>query len=205
MNPKKDVEMMNRINKENSFVVRHWWISLVLGVLYVMLAIWLLLNPLVSYLTLSMLFSIFMLVSGIFEIIFALFNRKNKSCWGWYLAGGFIDLIVGIMLISIPGLSASVLPLILALWLMFRGVSGIGYSIELRRNGIRNWGWDMALSILAVFFSIGIIWLPVAGALTFVFITAYAFLFLGAFRIMLSIRLKDMHKSQVGHDSVVRL
>ena len=72
-----------------------------------------------------------MLVSGLFEIAFALANKKGISSWGWYLAGGIIDLILGIFLMASPGLSMEVLPFVLAFWIMFRGFSATGYSMDL--------------------------------------------------------------------------
>ena len=50
---------------------------------------------------LSVIFSISMLISGIIEIIFSISNRRGISSWGWYLAGGIIDLILGIYLVAI--------------------------------------------------------------------------------------------------------
>lgn len=176
--------------------IKNWWLSLVLGILFVIGGIWLIITPTASYVALSMLFAIFMFVSGLFEIIFAATNRNAISSWGWYLASGIIDLIIGIMLVSIPGLSMAVLPFIVAFWLIFRGFSGVGVSMDMRRYGITGWGWTMALSILAILFAIGIIWVPAVGAFTFVFVVAYALLLLGIFRIYLAFKLRDLHKKQ---------
>lgn len=196
--------MKTFIDKINS-AIKNWWISLVLGILYIALAVFLLYNPLATYLTLSILFAAFMFVSGIFEIIFAVNNKDNISSWGWYLAGGIIDLLIGILLIVIPGLSMAVLPFILAFWLMFRGFTGVGTAMDMRRYGTNNWGWVLALAIIAILFAIAIIWVPAAGALSFVFITAYAFMVFGIYRIILAFQLRRLHKDnqdyhqRIGH------
>ncbi len=186
--------MKTFIDKINS-AIKNWWISLVLGILYIALAIFLLLNPLATYFTLSILFAAFMFTSGIFEIIFAVNNKDNISSWGWYLAGGIIDLLIGILLMVVPGLSMEVLPFILAFWLMFRGFSGVGTAMDMRRYGTNNWGWVLTLAIIAILFSIAIIWMPAAGALSFVFITAYAFMAFGVFRIMIAFELRKLYKN----------
>jgi uncharacterized membrane protein HdeD (DUF308 family) len=180
--------------EKNGFSIKYWWLSLVLGVLFIIFAIWLLMDPLSSYAALSILFSIFMFISGIFEITFAISNRNSISSWGWYLAGGIIDLIIGIILIGSPGLSMAVLPFVLAFWLLFRGVSGIGNSIDLRGYGVRNWGWYLFIAILAILCSIGILWVPAAGALSFVFMAAYAFMIFGIFKIVVAFDLKKLRK-----------
>ncbi|MDR1203177.1 MAG: DUF308 domain-containing protein [Tannerellaceae bacterium] len=186
---------MKSFIEKNGFAIKYWWLSLVLGVLFIIFAIWLLMNPLTSYAALSILFSAFMLINGMFEIAFAISNKDSISSWGWYLAGGIVDLLIGVILIASPELSMAVLPFILAFWLMFRGVSGIGNTIDLRRYGARNWGWYLFIAILAILCSIGIIWIPAAGALGFVFMTAYAFMIFGIFRIVVAFELKKLHKA----------
>ncbi len=114
--------------------------SLLLGILYVVVAISLMFAPFSGYAVLSILFSISMLFSGLLEISFAVSNRKNVSSWGWYLAGGIIDMILGFYLIAYPLLSMEVIPFIIAFWLMFRGFSSIGYAMDLKRYGTRDWG-----------------------------------------------------------------
>lgn len=181
------------IDKMN-YAVKNWWLSLLVGLLFIVFAIYLMFVPLASYVALSILFSVTMFVSGIFEIAFAFTNKKNISSWGWYLAGGIIDFILGIFLMASPGLSMEVLPFILAFWLMFRGFSAIGYSTDLKRYGTRNWGWYMVFGILAILCSIGIIWQPAAGVFTLVYMVAYTLLIIGIFRVMLAFELKGLHK-----------
>lgn len=176
------------------YAVKYWWLSLLVGIIFILFAIYLMFAPLASYIALSILFSVSMFVSGVFEIAFAVSNRRNISSWGWYLTGGIIDLILGIFLMINPGLSMSVLPFVLAFWLMFRGFSAIGYAIDLKRYGTRNWGWYMAFGILAILCSIGIIWQPAIGAFTLVYMVAYALLIIGIFRIMVAFELKNLHK-----------
>ena len=95
------------------YAVKNWWLSLLVGLLYIIVAIYLMFAPLASYVALSILFSVSMFVSGLFEIAFALANKKGISSWGWYLAGGIIDLILGIFLMASPGLSMEVLPFVI--------------------------------------------------------------------------------------------
>ena len=132
------------------YAVKNWWLSLLVGLLYIIVAIYLMFAPLASYVALSILFSVSMFVSGLFEIAFALANKKGISSWGWYLAGGIIDLILGIFLMASPGLSMEVLPFVLAFWLMFRGFSATGYSMDLKRytelglvHGLRYLGYPL--------------------------------------------------------------
>ena len=162
-----------------NFGVKNWWVSLLLGLLYILIAICLMFTPLASYVALSVLFSVSMFVSGTLEILFAVTNKKNIS---------------SIYLMANIGLSMAVLPFIVAFWLMFRGFASTGYAMDLKRYGTRNWGWYMAFGVLAILCSIGIIWQPGLGALSLVYMIAYTLLIIGIFRVMLSFELKSLHK-----------
>ena len=83
-----------------------------------------------------------------------------------------------------------VIPFFVAFWLMFRGFSAMGYSMDLQRYGTREWGWYMAFGILAVICSFAIIWQPGIGAMSIVYMLAFAFLIIGFFRVMLSFELR---------------
>lgn len=49
------------------------------GLLYIIVAIYLMFAPLASYVALSILFSVSMFVSGLFEIAFALANKRVSA------------------------------------------------------------------------------------------------------------------------------
>ena len=170
---------MNELVGGLGYAVKNWWMSLLLGLLYIAVALCLLFAPVSSYVALSVIFSISILVSGILEIFFAVGNKKIINSWGWYLAGGIIDLLIGIYLVFYPLVSMELIPFIVAFWLMFRGFSATGYSMDLKRYGTRNWGWYMVFGILAILCSIGVIWQPALGAFTLVYMIAYALLIIG--------------------------
>lgn len=183
--------LFERIN----FTVKNWWLSLILGILFFGVGLLLMFTPIQSYIALSVVFSITMFVSGVFEISFAMTNRKNLSSWGWYIAGGIIDLILGLFLMYYPGLSMAVLPYVVAFWLMFRGFSSIGYAMDMNRYGTKDWGWYLVFGILGILCSLAVLWQPLMGALSVVYIVSFAFLFIGLFRIMLSFGLRKLHKT----------
>ena len=185
---------METVFNEIQHSVKNWWASLLLGIVYIIVALWLMFAPLSSYVALSIVFSISMLISGILEILFAVSNRKGLPSWGWYIVGGIIDVILGIYLIAYPMVSMEVIPFIIAFWLMFRGFSSTGYSIDLKRYGTRDWGWYMAFGILAIICSLLILWQPAIGALYAVYMISFTFLIIGLFRVMLSFELKNLHK-----------
>lgn len=187
---------MNEFMNSLGYAVKNWWVSLLLGILYVIVALSLLFAPVSSYLALSVIFSVSILVSGILEITFAVSNKKGISSWGWYLAGGIIDLLIGLYLVIYPLVSMELIPLIVAFWLMFRGFTLCGYATDLKRYGTKDWGWYLVFGILAILCSLGIIWQPGLGAITVLYMLSITFLIIGCFRILFSFELKRLHKNK---------
>ena len=68
---------METVFNEIKDSVKNWWTSLLLGIVYIIVAISLMFSPLSSYMALSIIFSISMLISGILEVIFALSNGRE--------------------------------------------------------------------------------------------------------------------------------
>ena len=101
---------------------------------------------------------------------------------------------IGIYLVAYPMVSMEVIPFLIAFWLMFRGFSATGYSMDLKRYGTRDWGWYMAFGILAILCSLLILWQPAVGALYAVYMISFTFLIIGLFRFMLAFELKNLHK-----------
>ena len=56
---------METVFNEIKHSVKNWWTSLLLGIVYIIVALWLMFSPLSSYVALSIVFSISMLISGI--------------------------------------------------------------------------------------------------------------------------------------------
>ena len=56
---------MKTLFDEMEHAVKNWWLSLILGILYIIVALCLLFAPGSSYIALSVIFSISMLISGI--------------------------------------------------------------------------------------------------------------------------------------------
>ena len=172
---------------------KNWWLSLILGVLFILLSIWIFRTPATSYISLSILFSTFIFISGIFGIIFSVSNRKQMRGWGWFLAGAIMDLLVGTLLITHPLMTMAILPFYVGFWVLFRGVLGIGFSFQLKSFGVPNWGLLLVLGILTIVFSFLLLMNPVFTGLSIVYMTALAFVVMGIFRMILAFDLKKIH------------
>ncbi|WP_458626081.1 HdeD family acid-resistance protein [Winogradskyella sp. PC D3.3] len=183
---------MTTIMSSVKSTAKNWWLSIIIGILYIFVGFWVFNTPLESYISLSIIFSVFIFISGILEIAFSISNRKEMRGWGWYLTGGILDLIIGTLLISNPVMTMAILPYFVGFWLLFRGIMAIGISIESSSLGIPNWGWLLASGIATIIFSFLVLANPFFGGLSLVYMTAIAFIMIGVFRIVLGFDLKKI-------------
>lgn len=175
--------------------VKHWWVSLLIGILAVILGIWSMVVPDVTLVALTYVFVCMFIISGLFEISFSIANRNILHGWGWTLAGGIIDLLFGFILLLLPPAAiAMILIYFVGFWIMFRGVWMIGESFELKRLQVKGWGWFLVLAILTLIFSFVFIVSPLISSVFIVAFVSVAFLFYGVFRIYLGVKLRSIHK-----------
>lgn len=163
--------------------------------------------PLETYVTLSVLFSISFVVSGLFDIIFSLSNRKSISGSGWYLVSGLLSFLMGIYLIIYPGISITILPFVAGFVLMFRSFQLLGFSFDLRDIGILRWGNLAVWSVLGILLSFMLIANPFFSGISLVVLTGSAFILAGISSVFLAFdlkKIKDFPK-KLGHDLKSRI
>ncbi len=185
---------MSTALEQISGAIRNWWILLIFGILFVLAGFWVFRTPAESYVALSMLFAFTFLLSGIGNLIFALSNRDTLEGWGWQLAGGILELLLGIALFSRPAVTMVVLPLFFGFWLMFRGILTIAFSLELRKHEVPNWGWMLTLGIVLAILSFIVLINPLYGASMLVTLTGISLLMIGITNILISLRLRRVKR-----------
>jgi uncharacterized membrane protein HdeD (DUF308 family) len=167
--------------------IRYWWVFILRGLLFLIVGFLPIFYPLESYVTLSILFGVTILITGIIELIYALSDRKIKG-WGWRLFAAIIDIVLGIILISNIRISLAVLPFFVGFWFFFRGITMLTLSRAIKNN--RSTWWLITGGVLLIVFSFLIIINPVFGALTIIIWTAIGCITAGIFSIILAFRLK---------------
>lgn len=179
--------------------VKYWWLYLLNGIIFLIAGFVVFSNPFSSYVLLSIFFSVTLFVTGIFEIAFAVSNRKGHVGWGWSLASGIVDLAIGFILMLYPSVSMAVIPLFLAFWFMFKGISLIGFSIQLHTEKIPNWGWVLVGGIGLIVIAIVILDNPTLGVAAILGLMAAAFWGTGIFSIIFAFRLRHVKKELKEH------
>lgn len=173
--------------------IKKWWISLLLGLLYIALGIWILATPLESYVSLSLLFSAFIVLSGIFWIAFSISVSFALKGWGWFLVGGILELVIGTLLMLYPSISLAILPFFIAFCLFLVGIMGIGSALQYKALGSKNWGWPLAFGLGAVIFAVLLLANPIFAGVGIVIMTGLALITLGIFRVIFAYYLRRLN------------
>ncbi|MBV7530551.1 HdeD family acid-resistance protein [Chitinophaga sp. sic0106] len=174
--------------------VKYWWLYLLNGIIFIIAGFVVFSNPFSSYVLLSIFFAVTLFVSGFAEIIFAVSNREHMYGWGWSLASGIIDLVVGLLLMIYPAVSMAVIPIFLGFWFLFRGISLIVFSIQLSMEKVPNWGWLLVGGIILIMLSVFILDNPALGVATILGIVAASFWVAGVLAIIFAFRLRHVKK-----------
>jgi uncharacterized membrane protein HdeD (DUF308 family) len=171
------------------FSNQYWWLMFSAGVLFVCLGVWILASPVHRYESLGLLFAFGLIFSGFFEIIFAVGNHRSLQKWGLTLLAGIVDLFLGIYLIKVPLLTLMIMPLVLGLWLLFRGCMAINSTLSLRAYGVLDWVWLLFTGALIILLTLLIMGSPLVDFVNPVIWTAFCFILSGLFRVYLSLQL----------------
>lgn len=176
-------------------VVKHWYIPLLVGVFFVVVSVVAFMSPMGSLITLSILFAMSFIFGGLSEVLFSIVNRERLDNWGWTLAFGIVTFIVGILLLSNPALSITTLAFYIGFLILFRSISAIGFAMDIKKYGNKNWIGLLILGVLGAIFSFVLIWNPVFAGLSVVMLVSLSFLSAGLFSVVLAIQLRKLHKS----------
>ena len=130
--------------QEKSFRI----LNIVAGVLLVAAGIYCLCNQGVAVLSAGLLLGLFMLVSGIIEIVVSARACSVVLGSGWLLLDGVLTVILSLFLLFNQWFTLLSLPFLFTLWLLFSGISRFVSAFDLHALGVRGWGWVLAVGIL---------------------------------------------------------
>ena len=110
-----------------------WWLVLCVGILLVIggFAYWF--WPAAGYAIASQIFGWLLVLTGIVQLCVSSGVNRPRG-WGWWLAGGVIDMFIGFMLVRSIILSEFVFPYFLAFIFIFWGISALISGVSQRQR-----------------------------------------------------------------------
>ena len=184
----------DNITKRASRAIRHWWIFAIAGVLGIILGIAVFFFPLQSYVVLSILFGVLMLVVGSAKLIAASTSDNFFMMKSYVIIGGVLDVVLGIFLCVYPEITLVLLPIMMGFWMLYNSFILIGLAGELDTFGIRGTGWLTGGGILLLALSIIVLVNPFgAGIATVVVLAGIGLIVFGILLCVLAKTLKGVH------------
>jgi uncharacterized membrane protein HdeD (DUF308 family) len=114
-----------------------WW-ALASAAIAILAGGWMLAQPFLGALTLTVVLIAFFLIEGIASILFALDHRRDLSGqWGWMLASGVVDLVLAAMIImGLPSTAVWALGLLVGINMLFGGAALIAMALHARNEAV---------------------------------------------------------------------
>ena len=123
-------------------------LNIISGVLLFAIGIYCLCNQDIAAETAGLMVGIFMLASGIMEIVVFAATSRLLMGSGWLLLDGVLTVILSLFLLFNAWFTMLSLPFLFTLWLLFSGISRFVSAFDLKALGVRKWGWVLAVGII---------------------------------------------------------
>jgi len=150
-----------------------WWLALLIGALSIVAGIIVILKPSNSLSTLAVVFGIFILIDGIFEIVGAIAGDTESR--GLLAVIGTLSVIAGVLLIRHPLGGVRAVALLLGIWLIAAGVVRLIAAFAYPGHRI----WRIFVALVLGLFGIVIVSAPHIGYATLALIAGICFICYG--------------------------
>jgi len=161
--------------------LRHWWVFLIRGLLFIAVGIWMIVAPGTTFVALGFAFGLIIFVAGVGELLHVV-RSDNPRNRGWHMLLGIFDILIGLSLMGHIAASVAILRIVVGIWFLFRGISLLSFS------RIVGGSWLLiAGGLLTTIFGLLIIFNAAFGSVTIIVFTAVAFIIIGVFNVGLGL------------------
>ena len=177
-------------------VIRHWWLLMLAGILCIAAGIAVFVFPMESYMTLSIIFGVLMLITGAAQLIIASTSGNYLAMKGYVVVGGVLDLLLGIFLCVYPAVTVVLLPIMLGIWMMYHSFMIIAFGGDLDTFRINGSGWVTMGGLLLLVLSFLVLVNPFSvGIATVIVLTGVALIVFGFLLCGESVLLRRIHET----------
>lgn len=168
-----------------------WWLFLLRGLAGIVFGVLAFVWPILTLLSLAILWGAYALADGIFALWAGLAGRGGAAQRWWLALVGAAGILAGVLTFSWPGLTAQFFIFVIAGWAIVIGVLQIIGAIGVRKE--IEGEWMLILSgIVSVLLGIAILAWPLAGALAMVWTIGAFSIVAGCCYLALAFRLRGL-------------
>ncbi len=169
-------------------VTRAWWLFLILGILWILFGMFVLSYNVGSLLALAIFAGITFIMTGINQI---LTSGRAEGGWRWlYIIGGALSVIAGIIAFVWPGQTLLVISVVLAWFLVFKGIIDIVAAFS--NHGRPYWWVTLILGILELLLGIWAAGYPGRSLIVFVNLVGIYAIFYGVTELFAAFELRGL-------------
>ncbi|MNK44357.1 acid-resistance membrane protein [compost metagenome] len=173
-----------------SLVARSWWVLLLYGLVALVFGAVAILQPLAAATALAWAIGVMAIVEGVISLV-ALVGGNSGVSRGWLAVYALASLVFGVLAVINPLATASVLVLLLAVWLIVAGIHRIVFAVRVRRH-IRG-EWLLILSgVLAIVLGALLVANPLAGVAVTTLWIGIGSLIYGVLQVVVAFRLRRL-------------
>jgi len=186
--------MSATVNAMSMFDKKHWWAIALRGFVALIFGIVVLAWPAIALFILTIAFGAYVFVDGIFTLVAAVNYKAGAGRRTWLFIRGIAGIIVGLIALFWPAITALALVIIIAAWALVTGVMELVFAFKANQDSAIRWMFAIS-GILSLILGALMVAQPLIGALVIVWIIgAYAVL-AGILLIILGFRLRSVKAS----------
>ncbi len=171
-----------------------WWLLLVLGILTIIVGLLIVFNPGAAILTIAIFFGIYLLISGIVEVVRGFSDDLDTGSRVLTIIVGAISIVLGLLCLRNIATSVEILVLFIGITFIMRGILDlvVGFS----NQGTKGSGWFIFMGIMGLIAGIIVLVWPKLSLGTLVVVLGIWLVILGVFEIVAAFQIKG------GHDAI---
>lgn len=122
-------------------LAHHWWAILLRGIIAIVFALIVFSYSGMALAILIFVLGLYLVIDGVFLMIASVKSMVEHKHWWVQLIQGILAIIVGILVLSWPGMTALIILYLVAIWAIVSGVFELGLSMAA--------SWESAMKYLA--------------------------------------------------------
>lgn len=187
-------KLLQRLESSNK-IIRFWWSITIVGLILIVIGILMMFNPTISYLFLSSIIGIVIFISGLSNLALATNSHHIITGKMWIFTSGIVEILFGFILIFSLSISATILPILLGIWILYKGINMIGISDDMNIMEIPGSGWTLLMGVMTIICAFIVLSQPlIFGTEAVIIWISISLVMLGLALISYSLQLKNMHK-----------
>lgn len=175
---------------ETILTMQRWWLFTVRGVFAVLFGVAALVWPGLTLLALIILWGAYAFFDGAMTLYLTLTHKEWPARWALGLIGA-LGLVTGLIALFWPGITATALLLLIAVWAIVTGVLQIVDGIRLRKVMTNEWFYVVTGALTALL-GVVLVLNPAAGAMAFVITIGVFAILWGVVLVLFSLRLRQL-------------